>query len=78
MVSVSRTISRKRLILQAARVQRGHDLLHLCEGMIVVHDVRTDAGVLLLPGGARLTRTSATRLSQILGPRTFLDVCPAA
>src|SRR5436305_8995672 len=33
-VSVSRTISRNRFVLWAARAQGGHDLLHLREGMV--------------------------------------------
>jgi len=38
----------------------------LCEGMVIVDDLRNAAGVLLLPGGTRLTSTTADRLRQIL------------
>ena len=50
----------------------------LCEGMIVVNDVRSDGGVLLVRGGSRLTSTAAAKLSSILGPQTFIEVAPAA
>jgi len=38
----------------------------LCEGMVIVDDLRNAAGVLLLPGGTRLTATTAERLRRIL------------
>jgi CheY-like chemotaxis protein len=48
----------------------------LCEGMVLAHDVRSEGGVLLVPAGSRLTSTTASRLSQLLGPRFFLEVAP--
>jgi CheY-like chemotaxis protein len=50
----------------------------LCEGMVIAHDVRTEAGILLVPGGSRLTSTTAAKLAKILAPRSFLEVAPAA
>jgi CheY-like chemotaxis protein len=50
----------------------------LTEGMVVAYDVRNEGGVLLVPAGARLTSTSATRLASLLGARIFIDVAPAA
>jgi CheY-like chemotaxis protein len=50
----------------------------LTEGMIVAHDIRNEAGMLLVPAGSRLTSTSAIKLAQMLGPRFFLEVAPAA
>lgn len=50
----------------------------LAEGMVLVNDVRNEAGILLVPAGSRLTTTSATKLAQMLGPRFFLEVAPAA
>lgn len=50
----------------------------LTEGMVVAYDVRNEGGVLLVPAGARLTSTSATRLANLLGARVFIDVAPAA
>jgi hypothetical protein len=46
--------------------------------MVLVHDVRNEGGVLLVPAGSRLTSTSAAKLAQMLGPRFFLEVAPAA
>jgi len=50
----------------------------LTEGMIVAHDVKNAAGMLLVPAGSRLTLTSAARLAKALGSRFFLEVAPAA
>ncbi len=50
----------------------------LTEGMVVAYDVRNEGGILLVPAGARLTSTSATRLASLLGARVFIDVAPAA
>lgn len=49
----------------------------LSEGMIIAHDVRNEGGILLVPAGARLTGTTAAKLSKMLGPRFFLEVAPA-
>lgn len=49
----------------------------LCEGMIIAYDVHSEAGVLLVPAGSRLTSTTAAKLGKILGQR-FLEVAPAA
>jgi DNA-binding response OmpR family regulator len=48
----------------------------LSEGMVLVHDVRNDGGILLVSAGSRLTGTSAAQLRRLLGPRFFLDVAP--
>jgi CheY-like chemotaxis protein len=50
----------------------------LAEGMIVVHDIRNEGGLLLVPAGSRLTSSSAAQLARVLGPRFFLEVAPAA
>ncbi len=50
----------------------------LSEGMVVVHDVRNEGGLLLVAAGSRLTSSSAARLSRVLGSRYFLEVAPAA
>ena len=50
----------------------------LTEGMVVAYDVRNEGGILLVPAGARLTSTSATRLANLLGARVFIDVAPPA
>jgi hypothetical protein len=50
----------------------------LSEGMILAHDVRNESGILLAPAGSRLTATTANKLAQMLGPRFFLEVAPAA
>jgi len=50
----------------------------LTEGMVLAHDIRSEGGVLIVPAGLRLTATSASRLSAMLGPRYFLEVAPAA
>lgn len=51
---------------------------HLAEGMVVVHDVRNEGGLLLVAAGSRLTSSSAARLARVLGSRCFLEVAPAA
>jgi CheY-like chemotaxis protein len=50
----------------------------LREGMVLVHDLRNEGGVLLVPSGSRLTSSTATKLARLLGPRMFLEVAPAA
>jgi CheY-like chemotaxis protein len=50
----------------------------LSEGMILAHDVRNEGGILLAPAGSRLTSTTANKLAEMLGPRFFLEVAPAA
>jgi CheY-like chemotaxis protein len=46
----------------------------LREGMVVVHDVRRATGILIVPAGSRLTRTTAERLKVLLGPNSLLEV----
>jgi DNA-binding response OmpR family regulator len=50
----------------------------LREGMVVVNDVRNQAGALLVNGGTRLTATTAERVAQILGRRFVVEVSCAA
>jgi hypothetical protein len=50
----------------------------LAEGMVLVHDVRNEGGILLAPAGSRLTSTTAAKLAQMLGPRFTLEVASAA
>jgi hypothetical protein len=50
----------------------------LSEGMVLAHDVRNEGGILLVPAGSRLSSTTAVKLAQMLGPRFFLEVAPAA
>lgn len=50
----------------------------LAEGMILAHDVRTEAGILLAPAGTRLTVTTAAKLAKVLGPRAHIEVAPPA
>jgi hypothetical protein len=46
--------------------------------MVVVNDVRSKSGALLVTAGSRLTRTTAERLGSLLGPRLFVEVAFAA
>lgn len=48
----------------------------LCEGMVLVHDLRSEDGTLLVRAGSRLTSTTAARLAQMLGPRFRVEVAP--
>jgi len=48
------------------RANRRIPARRLIEGMVVVKDVVSHAGMLLLPAGTRLTSTTATRLSNLL------------
>lgn len=50
----------------------------LAEGMVLAHDVRTEAGILLAPAGTRLTSTTAAKLAKVLGPRAHIEVAPPA
>jgi hypothetical protein len=50
----------------------------LAEGMVLAHDVRTEAGILLAPAGTRLTVTTAAKLAKVLGPRAHIEVAPPA
>jgi DNA-binding response OmpR family regulator len=50
----------------------------LTEGLVLTQDVKTETGVLLMPAGSRLTDTTVTKLTQLLGPHTHVDVCSAA
>jgi DNA-binding response OmpR family regulator len=52
--------------------------LQLREGMVVVNDVRNQAGALLVNAGTRLTATTAERVAQILGRRFVVEVSCAA
>jgi hypothetical protein len=45
--------------------------------MVLVTDVRNAAGVVLLPGGTRLTSTTAEKLRRLLDT-TVVEVSPAA
>ncbi|HEY4244454.1 MAG TPA: hypothetical protein VGM88_31790 [Kofleriaceae bacterium] len=49
----------------------------LCEGMVVIGDVRNAAGMLLLPAGTRLTSTTADRLGKLLDS-SLIEVSSAA
>jgi CheY-like chemotaxis protein len=46
----------------------------LCEGMVIVNDVRSESGALLVTAGSRLTRTTAERLARLLGAKVLVDV----
>lgn len=46
----------------------------LREGMVVVSDLRSSAGALLLAGGTRVTATSADRIGRALGDRFLVEV----
>ncbi|HXX67480.1 MAG TPA: response regulator [Polyangiaceae bacterium] len=50
----------------------------LREGMVLVHDLRNDAGALLAPAGTRLTTSSVERFAAALGPRFLVEVACAA
>jgi hypothetical protein len=50
----------------------------LSEGMVIVREVRSEAGLLLVPAGSRLTSSTAAKLAQVLGPRYFVEVAAAA
>ena len=50
----------------------------LREGMVVVRDVRNEAGALLVPAGTCLTSTTAERVARLLDARTVIEVACAA
>jgi hypothetical protein len=56
------------------RVNRQVKASELREGMVVVHDVRSPSGVLLVTAGSRLTRTTAERLRGFIGPKSLVEV----
>lgn len=50
----------------------------LREGMVLVHDLRNEAGALLASAGTRLTTSSVERFAAALGPRYLVEVACAA
>jgi CheY-like chemotaxis protein len=44
------------------------------EGMVLIRDVRNDAGALVMAAGTRLTATTVTRMSGMLGERFVVEV----
>lgn len=50
----------------------------LREGMVLVSDLRNEAGALLAPAGTRLTTSSVERFAAALGPRFVVEVACAA
>jgi hypothetical protein len=46
----------------------------LQEGMVLSHDLRNDAGALIMPAGTRLTATTVTRMAGILGSRFVVEI----
>jgi DNA-binding response OmpR family regulator len=50
----------------------------LREGMVLVNDLRSESGALLVTAGSRLTSTTAMRLAQMLGERFVVEVACAA
>lgn len=50
----------------------------LREGMVLVNDLRNEAGALLAPAGTRLTTSSVERFTAALGPRFVVEVACAA
>jgi CheY-like chemotaxis protein len=47
------------------------------EGMVMVHDLRSETGALILPAGTRLTATTIARAVGLVGPRFVADVIGA-
>ena len=56
------------------RANREVKASELEEDMVLVHDVRSPSGVLLVTAGSRLTRTTAERLRALLGGKSVLEV----
>jgi CheY-like chemotaxis protein len=72
LVSIAVVVEIKRLQNQRVPASK------LTEGMVLAHDIRNEAGILLVPAGSRLTATSALKLAKMLGASFFLEVAPAA
>jgi hypothetical protein len=51
---------------------------NLREGMVLVEDLRNEAGLLLIAGGTRLTSSAADRVARILGTKVQVEVAAAA
>jgi hypothetical protein len=60
-----------------ARPNRHVPASRLCEGMVLVDDVRNCEGAILFAGGTRLTASGADHLGRLLGV-TLVEVSPAA
>lgn len=54
------------------------DAAHLREGMVVVADLKTDDGTLLLSAGSRLSVTTVGRISGILGQGRLVEILDPA
>ena len=61
-------------VTEAVRELRHLPARALTEGMVLAHDVKNVAGVLLLGAGTSLTRRSVERLIELVGPDTTLAV----
>jgi CheY-like chemotaxis protein len=52
-------------------------LTKVSEGMVIVNDIRTETGALIVPSGTRLSMATVTRLVGLLGQRFVVDVLQA-
>ena len=50
----------------------------LIEGMVLVNDLRSEAGALVVPAGTCLTCTTAERVRDIVGDQTFVEIAEAS
>ena len=62
-------VSSTRTIVSAANLR---------EGMVLVEDLRNEAGLLLIAGGTRLTSSAAERAARLLGNKVQVKVAAAA
>lgn len=60
-----------------SRVNQRLPVPQLQEGMVLARDLNNEAGVLLVPGGTRLTASAVERLKALLGPTQAIEVAAA-
>ena len=67
-------------VLASSRTRENQKLpaAGLVEGMVVVKDLRTSSGALLVPAGTRITDAAAERIRRLLGDKFVIEVADAA
>jgi len=61
-----------------AKALRRVNVAQLTEGMVLAHDLHSETGALLVPGGTRLTSSQIERMTRVVNARVTFDVAEAA
>ncbi|HEY4056535.1 MAG TPA: hypothetical protein VGM39_07990 [Kofleriaceae bacterium] len=66
-----------RVVVISASDPRAVSAKDLREGMVLARDVLNPMGVLLVPSGVHVTRTTAEQINRLLGPTASIEVTDA-